>query len=204
MNSTTNLEVIISNALSYTSYLNLIDELLLEGKTTGIDQNPSHLEKAPLNRQRMKRLDKAAVLSPELLKAIQSIQIPISFVILTEGWCGDASQNIPYIHKMAEASEGKIKEYYLLRDENLELMDQFLTAGARAIPKLIAFQSETGEILFTWGPRPQQIQEWHLQKRKENTLTKEELGLELHQFYTNNKGDHLQKDFLTAFNSLVL
>ncbi|MBK7964443.1 MAG: thioredoxin family protein [Bacteroidetes bacterium] len=125
MNSTTNLTTIIGNALSYTSYLNLIDKLLEEGKTTGNDQNPSHMEKAPLNRQRMKRLDKVAVLSDELIQAIHDIQIPISFIILTEGWCGDASQNLPYIHKIAEAGNGKIKEFYFLRDENPELMDLF-------------------------------------------------------------------------------
>lgn len=201
MNSTTNLTTITGNGLSYDSYLNLIDELLAAGKTTGNDQDPSHLEKAPLNRQRMKRLDKAAALSNELMDAIHGIEIPISFIVLTEGWCGDAAQNLPYIHKIAEAGQGKIKEYYFLRDENLELMDQFLTNGARAIPKLIAIHQGTGEVLFTWGPRPKQIQEWHFQMRQENTLSKEELGVELHQLYTKNKGEYLQADFIELFKS---
>lgn len=204
MNNTINLTTITGQSLSYTSYIHLIDELLKVGKTTGNDQNPSHLEKAPLNRQRMKRLDKVAVLSNHLIDAIRGVKIPICFIVLTEGWCGDAAQNLPYIHKIAEASQGKIKEYYFLRDENHKLMDQFLTHGARAIPKLIAIHEETGEILFTWGPRPKQIQEWHYQMRQKNSLSKEELGVELHQRYTKNKGEYLQDDFLNLFNSLAL
>lgn len=204
MNSTTHLTTITDNALSYESYINLIDELLEEGKTTGNDQNPSHLEKAPLNRQRMKRLDKVAVLSNELIHAIHGIQVPISFIIITEGWCGDSAQNLPYIHKIAEAGNGKFKEFYFLRDENPDLMNQFLTNGGRAIPKLIGIHQENGEVLFTWGPRPKKIQEWHSKMRQKNTLSKEELGVELHKLYTKNKGEYLQDDFLKAFNSLVL
>lgn len=202
MRSTTNLTTITDNALSYESYLKLIDELLIEGKTTGNENNPSHLEKAPLNRQRMKRLDKVGLLSDELINAIQRIQIPISFLVITEGWCGDSAQNLPYLHKIAEAGKEKIKEFYFLRDENPELMDQFLTNGARAIPKLIAIHQETGEVLFTWGPRPKQIQEWHYQMRQENTLKKEELGIELHQLYTKNRGGYLQDDFIELLKNI--
>jgi hypothetical protein len=204
MNSKSHLTNLNGNALSYNSYLDLIDTLLAEGKTTGNDQSPSHLEKAPLNRQRMKRLDKVAVLSDDLIQAIQKIPFPISFIIITEGWCGDSAQNLPYIHKMAEASNGRIHEFYFLRDDNPDLMNQFLTNGGRAIPKLIAIHSESHEILFTWGPRPTKIQEWHLKMRTEGTLTKDELGVELHQLYTKNKGEYLQEDFLNAFNSLAL
>jgi thioredoxin-like negative regulator of GroEL len=204
MNSIFQLSNLTDNALSYNSYLDLIDSLLAEGKTTGNDNNPSHLEKAPLNRQRMKRLDKVAALSGELIHAIESLPIPITFIVITEGWCGDSAQNLPYIHKIAEAGNGKIKEFYFLRDENPELMNQFLTNGGRAIPKLIAIHSESREILFTWGPRPTKIQEWHFKMRTESNLTKDELGVELHQLYTKNKGEYLQEDFLSAFNSLAL
>ena len=58
------------------------------------------------------------------------------WLILTEAWCGDAAQNIPTIEKIAREND-RIKTLYLLRDENLELMDKYLTGGARAIPKLI-------------------------------------------------------------------
>ena len=188
------------HSMSYSDYLSLIDNLLLQGKTTGEDQSLAHVEKAPLNRQRIKRLDKTAIISEELKSLVEQLPIPISFLILTEGWCGDASQIIPYIHKMVDESKGKLKDFYLLRDENLDLMNQFLTDGSKAIPKLIAFHSETGDFLFSWGPRPEKIQSWYMNLKKDLSLSKEELSLQLHQYYTNDKGQKLQNDFIELFN----
>ncbi|MFN0190089.1 MAG: thioredoxin family protein [Bacteroidia bacterium] len=193
---------IAKNAMNYSDYLSLIDSLLLQGKTTGADQSIDHIEKAPLNRQRMKRLDKTAMISEDLKLVMEKLPLPVSFLILTEGWCGDASQNLPYIHKIVVESKGKIKDFYLLRDENLDLMNQFLTDGSKAIPKLIAFHSETGDFLFSWGPRPKAIQSWYMNLKKDPSLSKEELSLQLHQYYTNDKGQKLQKDFIELMNSI--
>ena len=47
----------------------------------------------------------------------------------------------------------------LIRDENLELMDQYLTNGtARAIPIFI-FIDEDGNEQAVWGPRAPKVQE---------------------------------------------
>ncbi len=189
-------------AMSYSEYLSIIDGLLLQGKTTGEDQSLAHVEKAPLNRQRMKRLDKTAIVTEELKSHIDQLPIPISFLILTEGWCGDASQSIPYIHKMVVESKGKLMDFYLLRDENLALMNQFLTDGSKAIPKVIAIHSETGDFLFSWGSRPKEIQSWYMNLKKDISLSKEELSLQLHQYYTNDKGQKLQEDFIELFNKI--
>ena len=190
------------HAYSYGDYLALIDNLLAQGKTTGSDQTESHLETAPLNRQRMKRLDKTIKLSEEMLQSINQIGESIDLYILTEGWCGDASQNLPYIHQIANASKGKIKDYYLLRDEHPELMDQFLTNNARAIPKAIAIDSADGNILFTWGPRPEAIQKWFLEMKLNSGLAKDEISKELHTHYTINKGLEVYKDFIALFASI--
>ncbi|MBK9637766.1 MAG: thioredoxin family protein [Bacteroidetes bacterium] len=190
------------DSMSYSGYLSLIDNLLLQGKTTGEDQSLAHVQRAPLNRQRIKRLDKTASISEDLKATIEQLPIPISFLILTEGWCGDASQSVPYIHKMVDESKGKLQEFYLLRDENLGLMDQFLTDGSRAIPKVIAFHSVTGDFLFSWGPRPIEIQNWYMALKKDSSLDKDELSLQLHQYYTTDKGQKLQEDFIELFKNI--
>ena len=59
------------------------------------------------------------------------------WLIITEGWCGDAAQCIPTIEKIAAESKN-IETHYVLRDENLDLIDEYLTNNARSIPKLIA------------------------------------------------------------------
>ncbi|WP_226580133.1 thioredoxin family protein [Halobacillus litoralis] len=79
-------------------------------------------------------------------------------LVLTEDWCGDAMLNLPIFLRIAEA--GQIPTHFLLRDDNLELMDQYLTGGqSRSIPKIIFIDLE-GREQATWGPRAPQVQEF--------------------------------------------
>lgn len=78
-------------------------------------------------------------------------------IVLTADWCGDAALNVPVIQRIAE--ESKLELRYLIRDENLELMDQYLTNGtSRAIPIFI-FIDQNGEETKVWGPRSPQVQD---------------------------------------------
>ena len=77
-------------------------------------------------------------------------------VALTADWCGDALLNVPVIQKMAEIAN--IDTRFLIRDENLELMDQYLTNGkSRSIPIFIFMDTEGNEVKV-WGPRSEQVE----------------------------------------------
>ena len=77
-------------------------------------------------------------------------------IILTEDWCGDAMLNVPILFRIAEKANIDVR--LLLRDDNLELMDQYLTNGkARAIPIFI-FIDEAGNEVAKWGPRAPELQ----------------------------------------------
>jgi hypothetical protein len=77
-------------------------------------------------------------------------------IVLTEDWCGDAMLNNPVLLRMAEAAGMEVR--FVLRDQNLELMDQYLTNGtSRAIPIFI-FVDEEGNEAAVWGPRAPEIQ----------------------------------------------
>ncbi|MBA9027092.1 MULTISPECIES: thioredoxin family protein [Bacillaceae] len=79
-------------------------------------------------------------------------------IVLTADWCGDASFCVPIIQRIAEKSSMELK--FLIRDENLELMDQYLTNGtARSIPIFI-FIDEAGNEQKVWGPRAEKVQEF--------------------------------------------
>ncbi|MGG4452156.1 thioredoxin family protein [Brevibacillus porteri] len=78
-------------------------------------------------------------------------------IVLTADWCGDASLCVPVIQRIAEESNVELR--FLIRDENLELMDQYLTNGtARAIPIFI-FLDQDGYEARVWGPRSPEVQE---------------------------------------------
>ena len=136
----------IEKAMSFADYESMIDGLLAEGKTTGPVQSDEMYLYAKLNRQRMSRLEKTVELAPEAADMVARLDTDQYWLVITEGWCGDAAQNIPVIEKLASANDG-IETRYLLRDEHPELIDQFLTNGARSIPVLIAVDKRTSRVL---------------------------------------------------------
>ncbi|MED3563304.1 thioredoxin family protein [Bacillus xiapuensis] len=78
-------------------------------------------------------------------------------IVLTEDWCGDALLNNPILLRIADAAGMEVR--FVLRDQNLELMDQYLTNGtSRAIPIFI-FIDQEGNEAEVWGPRATEIQE---------------------------------------------
>lgn len=79
-------------------------------------------------------------------------------IVLTEDWCGDAMVNVPVLLKLAEKAKMEVR--MLLRDQNVELMDQYLTNGtSRAIPIFI-FIDQEGEERAVWGPRAASLQKY--------------------------------------------
>src|SRR5699024_7190307 len=77
-------------------------------------------------------------------------------IALTEDWCGDAMLNIPILLRMTDQTATPVK--MLPRDQNLELMDQYLTNGkSRSIPIFI-FIDEAGNEVAKWGPRAEKVQ----------------------------------------------
>lgn len=173
-------------ALDYTSYRNLVDELLAKGETTGPDNSEAMLHYTKMNVQRMNRVDKTTVLDEELLLTLQKIEGKYRFLVITEGWCGDAAQIVPVINKIASAAPTKFDLKLVLRDKNLPLIDAHLTNGGRAIPVLLILDEAGNLVLPKWGPRPVAIQNLMIEWKKEG-LEMPELAEKLHGWYAKDK-----------------
>jgi len=180
--------------MSFAEYIKLIDDLLLDGKTTGPNQSDAMFNYGKLNRQRMHRLEKTVGLSESLREKVQNNKRKMIWLVITEGWCGDAAQNIPVIEKIAGASGGSIETRYVLRDENLELMDAYLTNNARSIPKLIALDAETLQEIGTWGPRPAPSMDLFIELRNRG-LEKPLIMENLQRWYIADKNQTIQTEF---------
>lgn len=188
----------IEKSMTFAEYIKLIDDLLLDGKTTGPNQSDAMFNYGKLNRQRMHRLEKTVGLNESLAKKSHNNQRKMIWLIITEGWCGDAAQNIPIIEKIAAESE-HIETRYVLRDENLELMDAYVTNNARSIPKLIALDAETMEEIGTWGPRPQLAMDYFYEMR-ESGLEKPQMMENLQRWYNSDKNQAIQDEFENLLN----
>ncbi|MEP6850317.1 MAG: thioredoxin family protein [Acidobacteriota bacterium] len=184
----------LERSLSYTEYIKLLDDLLLDGNTAGPNQLDVILGYAKLNLQRIHRLEETIALAEAVKIAAKNAMRSVIWLVITEGWCGDAAQNIPIIEKIA-AQSVKIETRYILRDENLGLIDQFLTNGARSIPKVIALDAATHEAIGSWGARPQPAQElFHDLKKK--GIEKPLIMEDLQRWYNADHGKTLQAEFV--------
>jgi len=187
----------IEKSITFAEYLKLIDDLLAKGKTTGTNQSEAMFNYGKLNRQRIKRLEKTIELNESLKEKARKNNRKMIWLIITEGWCGDAAQNIPIIEKIASESPN-IETRYVLRDENLELMDKYLTHNARSIPKLIALDAETLKEIGVWGPRPSAAMEYFSEMKAEG-LEKPQMMENMQRWYNHDKEQSLQAEFEKLF-----
>lgn len=187
--------------MTFAEYTKLIDDLLAANKTTGTDQSEAMVSYGKLNRQRMRRLEKTIEVTDSLKNAARGTSREMVWLIITEGWCGDAAQNVPVIEKIAAESD-KIETRYLLLDENPKLMDQFMSDGANSIPKLIALDAKTLDILGTWGSRPAAAQAFFAEMKAKG-IEKSVILEEMQRWYNADKTLSLQSEFeklLTVWN----
>jgi thiol-disulfide isomerase/thioredoxin len=192
------LEKGLEKAISYQEYKDLVSRLISEGKSTGQNQTDELLNYSILNDKRMKRLDKTITLSQEIISKTMALEEPQTWLILTESWCGDAAQTIPIINKIANENSN-INFKIVLRDENLELMDEFLTGGGRSIPKLVAMDKDNN-VLNSWGPRPTIATKMVEDYKVENGSLDPQFKKILQVWYNKDKGKSVQNDFIKFLN----
>lgn len=189
--NTTMINTIISDslekAMSYSEYRNLVSSLVAENSTTGNEKTEDLADYTQLNDRRMKRWDKTLKVSDAIKNKVENFNKKVTWLVISESWCGDAAHIMPVINKVAGLNPN-IDYKVVLRDENDALMDQFLTNGGKSIPKLIAIDTETKEVLNTFGPRPTLATEMvNAYKATHGQLTPE-FKEDLQRWYNKDKG----------------
>jgi len=185
----------IEKSHSYTEYRDHVTALLKEGKSTGNEQSEALTHYSELNEVRMNRLDKTIKISEEVSLELQQLKRDYIWLVLSEGWCGDAAQILPVMHKMAEASP-RIELKIVFRDENEALMNLFLTNGTKSIPKLIVLDKNTLEVLGDFGPRPQGAKQLMLDYKAEHGVIDETAKTNLQLWYLHDKGLSVQHEIM--------
>ncbi|WP_179375267.1 thioredoxin family protein [Winogradskyella wichelsiae] len=196
---TLNLTDIISESLkksmTYTEYRTLVTALVEENSNTGIEKTEALAEYTQLNDRRMRRWDKTAKVSEGDKIKIQNSDKKVTWLVISESWCGDAAHIMPIINKVAELNDA-IDYKVVLRDENEALMDQFLTNGGKSIPKLVMLDSETHQVLKTFGPRPMVATNLVLDYKAKHGKLTPEFKEDLQRWYNKDKGQSTVEDLI--------
>lgn len=115
-------------------------------------------------------------------------------LVIAEDWCGDASNTVPIIGKLVDLVPG-LELRVIQRDTYPEVMDQYLTNGARSIPIVIVLDEELHEVGH-WGPRPSELQAWVVANR--TILPKTELYPQVRKWYARDRGETTLREVLEA------
>ncbi len=176
----------LSKGISYQQYQQQMAADLL------LNPDVKMKEYISLNQRRMQRVEKTYIVSEALLQQIKKLKHTIYWLVITEHWCGDASQSLPVLNKLAELSAGKIELKLIYRDQNDELMNAYLTNGTRSIPKLIQLDEHLN-VTGIWGPRPTVAQKL-VKELKANPATAATYANELQLWYAKDKQQNLEKE----------
>jgi hypothetical protein len=191
---------VFENAMSYQEFFNMVDTMAEEGGTTG-EMIEGHVTATKMNAHRMKRVEKTTILDEEMSAKLKGYGPGLKFLTIAESWCGDAGQNVPSMAVMSRACNC-VDIRVIMRDEHLDIMDQFLTNGGRSIPIMLLLDADYN-VLGKWGPRPRVIQERVMKNKETQEFTGSEMNTEIQRWYAKDKGLSLQTEIIEMLESAL-
>lgn len=192
---------VLRKGIDYDTYIKHVNEVINQPVTGEIsEEQKEKLSYYPLNLYRMNRIFKTFIPSDESVRTLTAIDTPLTWMVLTEGWCGDSAQIVPVIARLTALNPHSTLKL-VIRDENPAIMDAYLTNGSRSIPKLVVFDNQ-GEEVFIWGSRPAEAQELVVTLKAEGK-SKKEWEEKLHIWYARNKGKAAEMEIISKFAAIL-
>lgn len=169
------------NAVSYDQYVKDAEIKLQQAEE---QNNSEYATYYALGIRRMQRMLEKYIPDTNQLKQLENKNFSGKILIISEAWCGDASQVIPVIVQFFKNSEIRIS----YRDQEPSLITDFLTNNTKSIP-IVIFLTDDFDIINFWGPRPK-FGKKLLIKHQENPADypKDIFYKDLQLYYSKNKG----------------
>jgi selT/selW/selH-like putative selenoprotein len=118
------------------------------------------------SRDRFDANEQAVELRSDDIAYFAELSAPLHVLVLAEDWCGDVIANLPVLGRLATES-GTLDIRVFLRDQNLDLIDQYLKDGQyRSIPVFVFFDAAFRE-LGRWIERPARVTELQSAMRRD-------------------------------------
>ncbi|MBW3518251.1 thioredoxin family protein [Flavobacterium sp. NKUCC04_CG] len=190
----------LEKSYTYQQYRSFVTKAL-ENNPEILELEEGYLPYAELNETRLNRLDKTITVASSVEVKLQQLKGQYIWLVISESWCGDAAQILPILHKMSEVTPA-VDLVVVFRDQNEELMEEFLTNGGKAIPKVIVLDKATLEVLADWGPRPVGAQKTVDDYKAANGQFDDEGIVALQKWYAKDKGIAVQREIEQLMSQL--
>lgn len=182
-----------NNITTWDGYIAQFENILNQKNPQPPYDNLDYYNYVKLNYSRVQRWLKTIEIQEDLKTKIKAIDKIQTWQLILEPWCGDAAHNAPFIYHITQLNP-KIFLKIIWRDTAPFLIDNYLTNGAKSIPKLVV-KDENNNDLFTWGPRPKDCQVLYNELNKKEADF-EETKIALQKWYNKDKGLGLQEELL--------
>ncbi len=112
-----------------------------------------YLAQMTANRERFASAIERTAIGPADERLLQRLGVR-KVMVITEDWCGTSIMCVPYVAKLVEG-HADVELRVFLRDENPDLMDQYLKQGKyRSIPVIAFFDDDMRELARFIEQRP--------------------------------------------------
>lgn len=162
---------------------------------------PAYLESVVKNSAWWHDTYRLAKVGEEHIKRAGTLPQSWKLLALSEDWCGDAINILPYVARLVETAPTKLELRVLVRDSNPDIMNAHLTGTSRAIPIVVALDCTSAEHGW-WGPRPLELQELALGDWW--TLPKDERRLRMRTWYARDRGRQILDELLQLLEASSL
>lgn len=113
-----------------------------------------YIAQMSMNKDRLLAALDSTALAPRDAQVLERFAATRRILVITEDWCGAAIASLPFVIKLAETVP-TIETRIFLRDENSDLMDQFLKDGRyRSIPVFVFLDEDMQELARFIERRP--------------------------------------------------
>lgn len=177
------------------------DSLITQARYDGAQTFPSYLDSVVKNSTWWHDTYRLAKVGEEHIKRASALPKAWKLLALSEDWCGDAINILPYVARLVEAAPTKLELRVLGRDANPDIMNAHLTGTSRAIPIVVALDCTYAEHGW-WGPRPRELQELALGEWW--TLPKDERRLRIRTWYARDRGRQILEEILQLLETSSL
>jgi len=138
-----------------------IQERFQKGMTT-----EEYLLQMTQNREWFEENERTASLATDDVQFFTQLPDPLHVIVLIEDWCEAAIANVPVLVRLATES-GKLDLRFFLRDQNQDLMNQYLKEGVYAtIPAFVFFDQAFREV-GRWYEMPAKIRDMGVEGMQE-------------------------------------
>lgn len=185
---------ILNKGQDYEDFIELSNKIIVHKAPSAPYDDSFYLSYTNSNHRRRLKILKEIMLQKKLYNELADGIRNWTWVIIDEPWCGDASFIVPVLKAMELAAGGDIEMKIFLRDENPEIMEQYLTNNGKSIPKLICLDENLNE-LGHWGPRPASLTQFVKQWMMEGIDMNEKIK-RVNRWYHKDNSESIQKEFI--------